>query len=64
MVTNAKSSAMNFTRLDTFRLPSGGYVSGIAVDPDSAKNVLICYSNWNINSLFYSNDSGKKWYLV
>ena len=64
MVNNARSSAMNFTRLDTFRLPSGGYVSGIAVDPDSAKNVLICYSNWNINSLFYSNDSGKKWYLV
>jgi hypothetical protein len=52
------------TALATKLLPAGGYVSGIAVDPDSAKNVLICYSNYNIMSLFYSTDYGNTWYFV
>lgn len=61
---DAKKGNLSLEKLSISRLPSGGYVSGIAVDPDSAKNVLICYSNYKVTSLFYSNDTGKNWFLV
>lgn len=63
-VHDAKSPNPSFVKLSTTRLPAGGYVSGIDVDPDSAKNVLVCYSNYGLASLFFTNDSGKNWYLV
>jgi len=65
-IENANTGNPKMIKLDiiTKRLPVGGYVSGIAVDPDSAKNILICYSNYNINSLFFSNDYGNNWYFV
>ena len=61
---NANSGPMVFTKLPITLLPAGGYVSDIAIDPDSAKNIFICYSNYNVNSLFYSNDTGNTWNLV
>jgi hypothetical protein len=65
-VDNANTGNPSYVLLDTAskRLPVGGYVSDIAVDPDSAKNVLICYSNYGIFSLFYTNDFGNNWYFV
>jgi hypothetical protein len=36
----------------------------MAIDPDSVNNVLICYSNYNLNSLFFTRDGGNSWYLV
>ncbi|MBK7589491.1 MAG: hypothetical protein IPI22_14770 [Bacteroidetes bacterium] len=44
--------------------PNGSYVSDIAVDPDSAGNLLVCYSNYSINSVFFSRDTGNTWYMV
>lgn len=63
-VENATSGSPTFKLCSTFRLPSGGYVSGMAVDPDTANNVLVCYSNYNINSLFFTRDGGDTWYTV
>jgi len=67
-INNAHTGDPVFTLLDTAtatkRLPVGGFVSGIAVDPDSAKNVLICYSNYNVTSLYYSTNYGETWYFV
>ena len=37
--------------------PSGGYVSCIAVDRDNADNVLVVFSNYNVQSLFYSSNA-------
>ncbi|MEP1780204.1 FlgD immunoglobulin-like domain containing protein [Reichenbachiella sp.] len=36
-----------------------GYVSSICIDPNNAENVLVSYSNYNIVSLYYSNDGGQ-----
>ncbi|MCC7029530.1 MAG: T9SS type A sorting domain-containing protein, partial [Chitinophagaceae bacterium] len=44
--------------------PATSFVSDMAVDPDSASNILICYSNYGINSLYYSRDTGNTWFLV
>lgn len=66
-IDNANTGNPKMIKLDTTtikKLPAGGNVEGIAVDPDSAKNILICYSNYGINSLFYSNDSGYNWFYV
>ena len=35
-----------------------GYVSNICIDPSNADRILICYSNYQIQSLFLSNDGG------
>jgi photosystem II stability/assembly factor-like uncharacterized protein len=42
-------------------IAAGAYVSDIAIDPDSSKNVMICYSNYNVQSIFYSRDTGNTW---
>ena len=63
-VDNATTGEPVFKKLSISRLPTGGYVSSIAIDPDSVNNVLICYSNYNLNSLFFTRDGGTSWYLV
>ena len=67
-VDQANTGDPHWIKLDTaslsHRLLSAGYVSDIAVDPDSAQNVLMCYSNYNITSLFFSNNYGNTWYYV
>lgn len=40
------------------------YVSCIAVDPDNADRVLVAYSNYNIYSLFLSENAGQNWQKV
>lgn len=66
-VDNAASvSPSNFSRTelpsdgaDTF--PDGGYVSDIAVDPRDSDKVLVAISNYEVTSLFYSEDGGQSW---
>ena len=63
-VNNAHDGKMTFTPLSTFRLPAGGFVNNITIDPDDDNKVFVCYSNYNVNSLFYSSDGGTTWLLV
>jgi photosystem II stability/assembly factor-like uncharacterized protein len=63
-VENTMSPNLTFTKLSVTRLPSNGYVSSIDIDPDDANKVLVCYSNYGINSIFYTTDGGNYWYLV
>lgn len=41
--------------------PAGSYVNCIAVDPNNADNIIAVFSNYGVNSLFYSSDGGKSW---
>lgn len=41
--------------------PAGGYVSSIAIDPTNADNVLVVFSNYIVQSLFYTTDGGTSW---
>lgn len=38
-----------------------GYVSSIAVDPANSENVFVTFSNYNVNRLWYSSNSGDTW---
>lgn len=35
----------------------GGYVSSIAIDPADAGKVMVCFSNYNVYSIFYSSNA-------
>ncbi|MBK9299800.1 MAG: T9SS type A sorting domain-containing protein [Bacteroidetes bacterium] len=64
-VFNPQSTSPTFKKCSITRLPpNGSYVSDIAVDPDSTGNLLVCYSNYSINSVFFSRDTGNTWYMV
>jgi hypothetical protein len=44
--------------------PDDGYVSSIAVDPANSDSVFVVFSNYNVESLFYSTDGGTSWTAV
>ncbi len=44
--------------------PSNGYISCIAIDPRNADKVLVVFSNYNVYSLFYSENAGTTWKKV
>lgn len=48
---------------DEFPLGSS-YIISIAADPDSANDVIVAFSNYNIHNLFYSNNSGTSWQWI
>jgi len=41
-----------------------GYVSCLAIDPTNSNNVLAVFSNYNIASLWYTNNGGTSWTAV
>lgn len=47
------------------QFPGGNsYVSSIAVDPLNADNLIVTFSNYNVQSIFYSNNGGTSWTRV
>lgn len=42
-------------------LPDGAYVGGIAVHPDDDDRVLVCFANYGVPSLWYTEDGGLTW---
>lgn len=46
------------TNITSSLFPSGANVSSIAVDPENADRILVCFSNYAVYSLFLSEDGG------
>ena len=42
-------------------MPAGAYVSSIAVHPNDPDVSMITFSNYNVRSVFYTNDAGATW---
>lgn len=42
-------------------MPSSGYVSCVEVDNKNENNVFVTFSNYEVNSIFYSTDAGDNW---
>jgi hypothetical protein len=42
--------------------PKNAYVSCIAVDPQNADSIVVCFSNYDVISIFASNDGGATWH--
>lgn len=47
--------------ITTAALPSGGNVSGLAVDPSDADKVIATYSNYGVISVWYTENGGATW---
>ncbi len=48
------------TNISGSNLPVG-YISGVAVNPYNANEIMICYSNYSIPSVFHTTDGGETW---
>jgi hypothetical protein len=44
--------------------PSGGYVSCIAVDPLNASRAIVVFSNYEVQSLFFTDNAGVTWTAI
>ena len=60
-IDNANTAAVDVAPTNISTGLPAGYVSSISVDPDNSANVLISYSNYNINRLWYTTNSGTSW---
>lgn len=61
-LTNAQATSPTSTDIYTGKgLPSGAYVSSLSVDPDNSNNVMVTFSNYSLQSIFYSTDGGTSW---
>ncbi|MEZ5046282.1 MAG: T9SS type A sorting domain-containing protein [Chitinophagaceae bacterium] len=63
-IDNARHGDLSMDSITNTPLPNGGYLIDICVDPDDENSLLVCYSNYNIRSLYYSNNAGQNWYYV
>lgn len=59
-IDSANSDHPVWTKTSTQRLANGN-VNDIAIDPEDPDKVLVCYSNYDVLSLFYSENGGQSW---
>jgi len=62
-ITNRNVTEASINKVDIYTgkgMPSG-YVSAITVDPSDANNVFLVFSNYQVKSIWYSNDKGDNW---
>ena len=42
--------------------PKNAFICCVAVDPQNADSIVVCFSNYHVISIFGSNDGGTTWY--
>lgn len=58
-IDKANGEDYEVTSLNNSTFPENGYIRSIAVDPTDAENILVSFSNYNVISLFYSENGGQ-----
>ena len=58
-INNANNVDYTVDEINSTKFPQNAYVSCIAIDKADSKNILVSFSNYNVISLFYSNDRGE-----
>lgn len=57
-------SPVNITSTSPAAFFPNGYVSSIAVDPNNGDHIMVTFSNYNVYSIFYSDNGGTSWTKV
>jgi hypothetical protein len=57
-INNANKAVHNVEDITASNFPPGGYVASIAFDKKDSEKVAVAFSNYNIISLYYSEDNG------
>jgi hypothetical protein len=60
-IENAHTSSPTMTDISSNAFNSNAYVSCVAVDPNDANKIIAAFSNYNIYSLYYTEDGGTFW---
>jgi len=60
---NAKTGNPGKIEITGNNFPKNAYVSCIAVDPLDADKLFVVFSNYNVQSIFYSTNGGANWTL-
>ncbi len=60
-IDNANIGDKPATEITKPNLPSGAFISCIAVDPSNGDKVFVVFSNYGVKSVFYSANAGKTW---
>ena len=58
---NADSGIGSPTDITSYSFPSSAYVSNIAVNPENGDELIATFSNYNVKSIWHSNDAGATW---
>jgi len=58
---NASTPNPVVTEITGCNFPTNGFIGYIEVDPTNANNIFVAFSNYNIQSLFHSDDAGATW---
>lgn len=58
-INNANKAAYSVDEITSSSFEQNTYVSSIAIDRKDSKNISISFSNYNVISLFYSQDEGQ-----
>ncbi len=60
-VDNPESSSPNVEEVTGSNFPSNAYVSSIGVNQYNEDELIVVFSNYEVPSIFYSNDGGLSW---
>ncbi len=60
-IDGAKSGNPEKLEITGNNFPVNGYVSCITVDPEDADKLFVVFSNYNVQSVFYSSNGGASW---
>lgn len=58
-INNANKIEYTVDEITSASFPESAYVSSIAIDRKDSKNIVVSFSNYNVISLFSSNDGGE-----
>lgn len=60
-IDNAHTSSPTFTNVTNF-LSGGGFLNCIAVDPQDGNHAVAVFSNYNVHSIYFTEDGGATWF--
>ncbi len=60
-ILNANTDNPQAVEITGTHFPLNAYVSSIAIDPFDANKVIVSFSNYNVESIYYTTDGGTSW---
>lgn len=61
---NANQGNPKPTEITSKLFPNNANVGCISIDPSDANKIIVCFTNYNVRSIFSSNDAGATWIEV
>ncbi len=64
IISGARTDNPGMREITGINFPQGGFVSCVETDPDNPDRIIVTYSNYNLLSIFYTEDGGNSWLPV